>query len=210
MDILDEHYPGLRHVFLYDNAPTHVARSPGALSARRMPLNPPKKDNFLCKYKDPSGVPQSIRMENGMFADGTSQSLYYPEGHPSAGLFKGMKEIIKERISKGADLPDPDTLRAQCPRFKCPPGATDCCCRRILFNQPDFTNRTTGLQEHYEARGYEVLFVPKFHPEVNCVEQCWGYSKRLYRQCPASPTMVDLERNAVAALDSIPLDVIQR
>jgi len=34
------------------------------------------------------------------------------------------------------------------------------------------------LRGHCEARGYEVLFLPKFHPELNFIEMCWGYGKR--------------------------------
>ncbi|KDQ10774.1 hypothetical protein BOTBODRAFT_115299 [Botryobasidium botryosum FD-172 SS1] len=212
MDILDAHYPGHKHVFIYDNAPTHLARAPNALSARRMPLHPPKKKNFLCPVKTSEGLTQSVRMEDGTFPDGTPQSLYFPEGHPQAGLFKGMKEILHERIVKGALLPDPSTLLAQCPKFKCPSPmdtTVHCCCRRILFNQPDFANRTSGLEEHCKARGYEVLFLPRFHCELNFIEQCWAYAKRIYREFPPSPTLLDLERNAVAALDSVPLNAMR-
>ncbi|KAJ7483017.1 hypothetical protein B0H11DRAFT_1723388 [Mycena galericulata] len=194
MDILDETRPHEHHAFANDNAKTHTAWAPDALSARDMVVKPPtskskKKKTFL----------ELVRMRDGQFADGTPQSLYFPDGHPQAGIFKGMRILIHKRIAKGAALPNPDNLNAQhqpinnliaasncqksdeCPGFKCPPGRTDCCCRRILFTQPDFVNQKSMLEEHCEARGHEVIFFPKFHCEVNCIEQCWGFAKRIYR-----------------------------
>ncbi|KAF7295664.1 hypothetical protein MIND_01106600 [Mycena indigotica] len=45
MDILDHDYPEDRHVFAYDNATIHTARSPDALSALGMTLGPSTKFN---------------------------------------------------------------------------------------------------------------------------------------------------------------------
>jgi hypothetical protein len=149
-------------------------------------------------------------MRDGRFADGTPQSLYFPDGHPQAGIFKGMRNLIHERIAKGAVLPNPDKLKAECKGFKCPPGRIDCCCRRILFTQPDFANQKSMLEEHCEARGYEVIFFPKFHCELNCIEQSWGFAKRIYRMFPSSSKEEDLERNMNAALDSVPLKSMRK
>jgi hypothetical protein len=47
MAILSEHYANEDHAFFYDNAPTHLSRSPDALSAMKMPKNPSKpQQNF--------------------------------------------------------------------------------------------------------------------------------------------------------------------
>ncbi|OAX42499.1 hypothetical protein K503DRAFT_683243, partial [Rhizopogon vinicolor AM-OR11-026] len=35
---------------------------------------------------------------------------------------------------------------------------------------------------------------------LNFIEQCWGYSKRVYREFPMSSKEADLERNVLAAL----------
>ncbi|KAF7347122.1 hypothetical protein MVEN_01466400 [Mycena venus] len=213
MDILDETRPAERHVFAYDNATTHTAQPPDGLSARRMVVKPPtersKKTNFLCTVNTVNGV-QHVRMRDGKFADGTPQSLYFPDGHPQAGIFKGMRNLIHERIAKGAVLPNPDKLKAECKGFKCPPGRTDCCCHQILFTQPDFVNQKSMLEEHCEARGYEVIFFPKFHCELNCIEQSWGFAKRIYRMFPSSSKEEDLERNMNAALDSVPLKSMRK
>ena len=61
--------------------------------------------------------------------------------HFSILLMKGMKVILDERGLWQSGL------LAQCKDFKCAEGSTDCCARRILFNQPDFVNVKSHLQE---------------------------------------------------------------
>ncbi|KIK93487.1 hypothetical protein PAXRUDRAFT_145031, partial [Paxillus rubicundulus Ve08.2h10] len=80
----------------------------------------------------------------------------------------------------------------------------------ILYTQPDFVGVESLLEMLCKARGYQVLFLPKFHCELNFIEQCWGFAKRLYRQFPASSKEADLERNVVVALDSVPLITMRR
>ena len=70
--------------------------------------------------------------------------------------FKGMEEIIRER----GLWPDAGGLLIQCPNFKCPPGCADCCCRRILFLQPDFIAQKSQLEELIELRGTFATSTP--------------------------------------------------
>jgi hypothetical protein len=116
-----------------------------------------------------------------------------------------MAAILEERGFK-----DAGKLRAECKGFKCAPPAIDCCCRRVLFNQPDFAHVDTILEATCDARGFQVLFLPKFHCELNFIEQCWGYAKRLYRLNPESTREDQLEKNALTALDAIPLISMRR
>lgn len=144
-------------------------------------------------------------MEDGQFADGSKQSLYFEPGHPKAGLFKGMAVILEER-----GLVEEAKLRFECKDFKCPKDATRCCCRRVLYNRLDFVNVKSMLEIQCEARGFTVIFLPKFHCELNFIEQVWGYAKRIYRHYPASSREADLERNLVAALESVPLESMRK
>lgn len=206
-------------MLIFDNATTHTKRANDALSARKMPKFTPKegKPNWLLDVNKlnangkqtytSSGQPAKtkIPMRDGVKPNGDAQSFYFPQGHARAGIFKGMKVILEERgFMKEANL------RAQCPKFKCAPLAISCCCRRVLFCQPDFVNEKSVLENVCEARGFEVLFLPKFHCELNFIEQCWGAAKRVYRMKPVSSKEADLEANVLASLDSVSIDVMRK
>lgn len=99
-------------------------------------------------------------------------------------------------------------VRAECKDFKCAPGATSCCCCRILYNQHDFANVPSLLEITCRAKGFTIIFLPKFHCELNFIEQCWGYAKRIYRMNPESSQEDVLQKNALAALEAIPLSAM--
>lgn len=215
MDILDRDYPDEDHVFIIDNATTHLKRADDALSARKMPKFPSTNFGVLANMIGPNGkvlhgpdgkiMKHKIRMADARFRDGQPQSLYFPEGHSQAGAFKGMAEILKEHGYQGID-----GLRAECPKFQCPPGVTKCCCRRLLYSEPDFRDVESLAQLHCKKRGYTVIFLPRFHCELNPIEQCWGYAKRKYREYPPSSLEADLERNVSTAMDTITVLLIRR
>jgi hypothetical protein len=146
-------------------------------------------------------------MEDATFADGTKQSLYFEPDHPKAGLFKGMQVILQER-----GLIKESQLKAQCNnKFQCPnKGQMNCCCRRVLYNQPDFVQVESLLETYCKSRGVTVIFLPKFHCELNFIEQCWGYAKRIYRHYPPSSKEADLEHNVLSALEAVPLDSMRK
>ncbi|CAK5270275.1 unnamed protein product [Mycena citricolor] len=210
MNTLDRDYPREKHVFAYDNAKIHTARAPDALSALKVTLGPSANFN---KTKV-NGVAKTVRMCDGRFKDNSPQSLYLPNGR-----FKGAKTLIMERRAKGHDLPDLDArnpinnkkLHLECHNFKCRyEDSRSCCLKKILYCEPDFQAQKSQLEEHCEVRGYEVIFFPKYHPELNFIEQCWGYAKRVYRMFPESTKEADLTRNVNEALESVPLESMQR
>ncbi|KIJ14820.1 hypothetical protein PAXINDRAFT_155912 [Paxillus involutus ATCC 200175] len=215
MVILEKDYADEDHIFIFDNATTHLKRADDALSACHMPkscrawgVERNKKDaeGKAVYSADGKLAKEKIPMKNGTFVDGSPQNFYYPPDHLSAGLFNlGMAKVLEER---GFTV---SGLKAQCGKnFDCAPGATDCCCRRTLYNQPDFVNVESLLEETCRKRGFQVLFLPKFHCELNFIEQCWGYAKRLYRCYPTSSKEADLERNVISALDAVPLMTMRR
>ena len=185
MDILEKHYPDEKHVLLFNNATTHQKQADDALSVRKMPKFTPKPgknwgvdtnvivvDGKPVYGADGKLLKQKVQMSNGNFADGSPQEFYFLTGHERVGTFKGMAVILEERGFANAP-----NLRAQCKDFKCAKGATSCCCRRILYNQPDFVDVKSNLEIICETRGFQVIFLPKFHCEINFIEQCWGYAK---------------------------------
>ncbi|KAH7919685.1 hypothetical protein BV22DRAFT_1107991 [Leucogyrophana mollusca] len=207
MDILNKHYPHEKHVFVFDNATTHLKRADDALSGRKMSKYPMKPGQPLFGVEraviGANGKPvygangkvlkEKVRMAYGQnTATSEPQSFYFPAGHEREGAFIGMVNILNER---GFDYKEVNVLCAECPKFACPKGAEHCCCRRLLYNQPDFANIKLRLELACEAHGFQVLFLPKFHCELNFIEQCWGYAK----QC-----------DIIVALDSVPLETMQR
>jgi hypothetical protein len=72
------------------------------------------------------GKPSKIKvlMGNGTFNDGSPQSLYFLDGHPHAGIFKGMATILNER-----GYGDMSRVQAECSRFTCDMTIEHCCCR---------------------------------------------------------------------------------
>jgi hypothetical protein len=219
MDIVLEYYPQFDHIFIYDNATTHLKRPEDSLSACRMPKNIPKPGTnwgievtkcnpttgkLVCK---PDGTSEKvkIRMKDGQLPNGKAQSFYFPEGHPWAGIFKGMAVILEER-----GFGNMSKMHAECKGFKCALGVTNCCCCRILYNQPDFANVDSLLETICIVHGILILFLLKFHCKLNFIEQCWGCAKNVYQTYPESSHEDRLEENTVTALESIPLSMMRK
>ncbi|KAL1669056.1 hypothetical protein GGF50DRAFT_44924 [Schizophyllum commune] len=211
IDIFEERTRGFAQgLFLFDNAPSHQKRAPDALSARKMPKDPRSFQlTFLNTGPHATWTHNNgPRMRDGYYGrNKTRQPLYYPEDHPTMpGWFKGMEQIIRER----GLWPAGGRLNAQCDGFKCPPDRTDCCCRRLLFTQPDFEAQKSALQELVESRGHLCDFYPKYHCELNFIEQYWGAAKFRYRTAPRSATMDEMEKLMLTCLDEVPLLQIRR
>jgi hypothetical protein len=222
MDLVFELYPDFEHIFVYDNATIHAKRPEGSISARYMTKKMSANFGVEVTKRDANGNPchkmgadgvevlQKIKIPmrdpNFELPDGSKQTFYYPNGEHK-GKFKGIVKILEERGEGNLSH-----LLLQCEGFKCADTslAARCCCRRILFNQPDFVNVPSALEVACAARGVTVLFLPKFHCELNFIEQVWGYAKRLYRVMPESSREDVLLRNALEALDSVPLACMRR
>ncbi|KAK0495603.1 hypothetical protein EDD18DRAFT_1354058 [Armillaria luteobubalina] len=158
MDILAKYFPDEDHILVFDNATTHVKHAGTALSATRMPKGPPATfgvdvpivgdDGKQKKGLDENLLKERIHMANGRFSDGTDQEFYYPDDHPALpGYFKGMATILEERGFENAG-----SLKAQCKKtFSECAQQDNCCCRRILFNQPDFVDVESILETDAKA-----------------------------------------------------------
>jgi hypothetical protein len=183
---------------LFDNAPSHQKRAPDALSAWKMTKNP---HPTWTHHKD------GPKMRNTRFGeDKRTQDLYFDDDHPTMpGWFNGMEVLIWER-----GLWPEKGMNAQCDGFKCVAGKTDCCCRRVLFTQPDFVAQKSHLEELITSRGHICDFYPKYHCELNFIEQYWGAAKLRYRNSLKTTDIKEMEVNMKACLDNVPLVQIQR
>ncbi|PPR04911.1 hypothetical protein CVT24_007155 [Panaeolus cyanescens] len=219
--ILKEYYPDEDHVLVFDNATTHQKRADDALSATQMTKGPSAKfgvevndvaeDGKKRFREDGKVLKKKIHMGNGWFQrlgsdERVEQCLYFPDDpdHPHTGQFKGITNILRERgLHTEAEL----RFRCGAKMGDCPPHDTGCCQRRVLYSQPDFVNVPSLLETECAEKGIQVLFLPKFHCELNFIEQCWGAAKRAYRLMPASSSEADLEKNVAQALATV--DVVQ-
>jgi hypothetical protein len=147
-------------------------------------------------------------MTGAWFDNGSPQDLYFPDDHlRHPGKFKGMKQILEE-----CGMHEYTDLQTECLGFKCtdPGNESKCCCRRVVFNLPDFAATKSLLEEDCEREGVEVLFLPKFHCELNPIEMVWGYAKWLYQLKPESSREDVLEKNTIDCLDAVPLLCMRR
>lgn len=194
LDIFEERFPNSKALVALDNATTHAKRAENALAARRMPKNPGWKSKQALE----------VHMQHGFLPNGEPQDLYFPDNHPTyPGQFKGMAQILSER-----GLPVP--ARAECPKFQCIDKTANCCCRRILYNQPDFANQKSAIEEYIVSRGHYCIFYPKYHCELNFIEQVWGKAKAYYRMMPRPSNEHQMLESIKESLNSVSLVHIQR
>lgn len=117
MGLAAKYYPDDDHVFVFDNATTHLKRPEGSLSALKMPRGPSANFGVEVNVVNDDGKPvygldgkifkQKIPMGNGYFEQGgerKEQAFYWRaySNLPHAGHFKGMAAILEERGFKEA------------------------------------------------------------------------------------------------------------
>ena len=114
------------------------------------------------------------------------------------GWFKGMEIIIWEW-----GLWPEKGLNAQCEGFKCVAKKTNCCCRHLLFMQPDFVAQKSHLEELITLHSHICDFYLK-HCKLNLIEQYWGAAKFHYQSTPKTSDIDKMEQNVIACLEEIP------
>jgi hypothetical protein len=102
-----------------------MKQSEDALSAWKMPKNtPPPGKNWRvsvtrCYVNGKVIYGTNSRPADVILPNGEPQKLYFPAGHPQAGVFKGMAKILEEQ-----GLIEESQLQVECKDFKCPTGQT--------------------------------------------------------------------------------------
>ena len=173
-----------RGLFMFDNAPSHLKRKRGWM---HQPNGP-----HMCNGINPS--------------TGERQSFYFPDDHPCyPGWFKGMEQIIRE-----CGLWPASSLPVKCTGSKRPEGQASCCCRHILYSQLDFALQKPLLQEYVESCGHLCDFYPKYHCELNFIEQYWGAAKLRFCVAGRARTLAEMQSKMLECLDDVPLQQIRR
>lgn len=130
------------------------------------------------------------KLRLGVLPNGDPHNFYYPADHLRfPGYFKGMAKILEERgLVKEAKLDE------ECKGFKCADPTAACCCHWVLFNQWDFMGQKPAIIELVESHGHFGFFYPKFHCELNFIEQTWGYAKSHYQMLPLTSKETEMEK----------------
>lgn len=194
-------YPQCRALSAFDNAASHCAFSPDALVASKMNLRPGGKQP---------------RMKDGWFG-GIQQSMTFPDDYEDPNLRdqpKGIQQVLEERGLWTSTRVDGERMPLKCNnnRGGCAKEGDlhhRCCATSLLADQPDFRAQKGRLQEEVESMGYEVIFYPKFHCEVNFIERFWSSCKHFaWENC--TYTFKGLRLTVRQAVASVEADTIYR
>jgi hypothetical protein len=153
-----------------DNSANHHAKAPDAPDVQRINLS--------------NGGKNAPKFRNTIWND----QIFYMQTED--GVQKGLKTILMERgawIDKlrleckpNTDLqargPGPTVLHKDVPH-----GPVNCCARRLLNSHADFTGKD-WLTEIADENGVTIVFLPKFHCELNFIERVWSKVKNFLRR----------------------------
>ena len=223
-------HPGKQGLFLFHNSKCHGIMAPDSLNSKDVRLNPAGKQPKMRKgwYMNNGGVrvEQSMVFEETDILEFSFKTTIDDQkytfkkgdavkGTPLVGEAKGMRRVLWERglWTEG--------LKAECVKQKrkegeeeneeehevvkhAAQGAEDhgqCCATMLISQQHDFQEQKCWLEEIIKARGHEIIFLPKFHPELNFIERYWGRIKKWLRY-HCDETWASLRITLVSALDN--------
>ena len=140
----------------------------------------------ICRRRSqckPHGGAQS-RMRDTVWARQV-QKMVLADGTP-----KGMKMILEERGINTSSMKADDM-------------------RTVLSFHEDFRTEKTLVEKFLSDEGHKVVFLPKFHCELNPIERVWGQAKCYSRQY-TNYTLVQLRNIINPALNSVSADLIRK
>ncbi len=88
-----------------------------------------------------------------------------------------------------------------------------CCCRFILSQEPDFVEQRPWLEEVVIQLGFNMIYYPKYHCELNFIEIIWGWMKRVHREnCTYNLADLENEESGLAHTmnDLLPISFVRR
>lgn len=57
-----------------------------------------------------------------------------------------------------------------------------CCANYVLAHEPGFLAQEEWLTQVVHEPGFEIIFYPKYHCELNYIEMIWGWAKSYHRR----------------------------
>src|SRR5208282_2374382 len=133
-------------------------------------------------YLDESGVTTSMTRLYGRCAGGRRIHEATPGGHwkiltiLSAMSTRGMIATMTIEEATDADIFLAYVEQVLCPALR--PG-------HVVVMDNLSSHKVTGVREHIEACGAELLYLPPYSPDLNPIEKAWEKIKQLLRSAKA-------------------------
>jgi hypothetical protein len=155
---------------------THHAKVPNGLDVSKL------------KMSDGRPAGSDVDMKAGWFINDGGEIIEQLMQFPS-GVQKGARQILLERGKHRND--QGHELRFQCQHCKKNTSDDDraeglisakCCASYVLSHEPDFLEQEEWLTQAVHDAGFEIIFYPKYHCELNYIEMVWGWTKSHHRR----------------------------
>ena len=223
-------HPGCDIGIAFDHSMTHCKKAPDGLDASVLNLSDGGK-----KFETEA---QPL-LRNGWYLGADGERVPHVLHHvreDGAKVQKGVRTILKERgkFRWKDTFHEPKLLCNACkarhekpaPKegeegeegedddepFGLNPSEGGCCAWRILSDEPDFAEQRPWLQETVENMGFEMIYFPKYHCELNFIEMLWGWMKAWHRRhCTYKFADLDGPDGVRKTLNErLPLDFVRR
>lgn len=159
-------------VWLFDQSTGHAKFADDALKSSNMNMGDggkvlPLRDGW---YIGPDG-------------EKVVQTMWYPEVDADTGETKRIPKGIKRVLQERGIWPTDKNLKLSCKasnHHEIEMTGTvnhSCCARKLMDSQPDFKEQVSMLENLVCSAGDTFLLYPKYHCELNFIEQYWGETK---------------------------------
>ena len=146
-----------------------------------------------CAYAEDALIAHKMNVSNGGKQPFMKETIW--DARPqkmvtSTGLQKGLKSVLEERGVNVKGMKKEDMVK-------------------VLEEMRDFKFQKTKVEELILNKGHRVMFIPKFHCEINPIERVWCHGKK-YTRANCDYTFAGLEKTINTALDSVSVELIRK
>ncbi len=201
LPIFEVLHPGMEALIIFDNSQNHHAMADDALVASKLNLYDGGKNKKPMRSTSwgPLNTPQSMHLDD---EDKTIKGIKTVVYERNLWPEKAHNLSLRAKCQLCIDLPfDHITWRVE--------GGPICCAWHTLQSERDFQQKRTWLTETVQNRGHSVLYLPKFHCELNPIEMFWAFVKGKAR-AECGYTFAALENKVPECLAACPVETIRR
>ena len=150
----------------------------------------------ISNLKMSDGRPSHVQVDmvDGWFLD-EHNVRHIQSMHFGCGKQKGVKQFLIERGMNKHKSEKGHVLNLQCNVCTIKTTEADrqkgiemgniekkCCMSYVLSHEPDFEAQEEWLTQVVHDTGFEIIFYPKYHCELNYIEMIWGWAKSHHRR----------------------------